>query len=135
MAGLAFCCCVVDPKIRKTEISLKPSSFGRISNSVKSPVSKSYQSYLVKSLQDPKEAAAYLEAVLDNGSMAEVRIALMNVAEAQISASDDAQILSAPQDLYSSLSSQDEVSFRFLFDAIDELGFEISIKAKKTNRN
>ncbi|QTA86232.1 DNA-binding protein [Desulfonema magnum] len=46
-------------------------------------ISKSYQEKLLKSLTDPDEAAAYLNAALDEGSDEVFLMALENVAEAQ----------------------------------------------------
>jgi hypothetical protein len=43
---------------------------------------KSYQSYLIESLKDPAEAAAYLDAVLEDGILEHIVLALKNVAEA-----------------------------------------------------
>lgn len=47
------------------------------------PTYKSYHSYLIESLKDPLEAAAYLEAVLEDGDFEHILLALNNVAEAQ----------------------------------------------------
>lgn len=44
---------------------------------------KSYHSYLIESLKDPLEAAAYLDAVLEDGDFEHILLALKNVAEAQ----------------------------------------------------
>jgi DNA-binding phage protein len=51
---------------------------------VKVPVSDSYHDYLVKSLQDPEEAAAYLEAILEEEDPEPelLKVALIDVAEA-----------------------------------------------------
>ena len=42
-----------------------------------------YQSQLIKELQDPQEAAAYLEAAMEDGTTEEFLLALRNVAEAK----------------------------------------------------
>jgi probable addiction module antidote protein len=44
---------------------------------------KSYKEHLVKSLQDPKEAAAYLDACLEDGNLHIFLLALKDVAEAR----------------------------------------------------
>ncbi len=46
-------------------------------------VSRSYQDDLLKALADPAEAAAYLNAALDDGSDQIFMLALRNVAEAR----------------------------------------------------
>lgn len=43
----------------------------------------SYQEYLIKSLQDPEEAAGYLNAALEGGDIEVFLTALRNVIEAQ----------------------------------------------------
>ncbi len=47
------------------------------------PTYKSYHSYLIESLKDPLEAAAYLDAVIEDGNFENILLALKNVAEAQ----------------------------------------------------
>jgi probable addiction module antidote protein len=47
------------------------------------PLHKSYQSYLIESLVDPAEAAAYLDAVLEDDDLEYFLVALKNVAEAR----------------------------------------------------
>lgn len=47
------------------------------------PAYKSYHSYLIESLKDPAEAAAYLDAVFEDGELEPMLLALKNVAEAR----------------------------------------------------
>jgi len=42
-----------------------------------------YEPFLIKRLKDPAEAAAYLEAVLEDGDQAAIMLALRQVAQAQ----------------------------------------------------
>lgn len=42
-----------------------------------------YEDWLVESLKDPKEAAAYLEAAIEDGDQAVLMLALRHVAQAQ----------------------------------------------------
>jgi len=44
------------------------------------PTSRSYHTYLVESLKDPKEAAAFLDAVLEDCSIEELHLALTQIA-------------------------------------------------------
>lgn len=92
------------------------------------PTSRSYHSYLIKSLKDPQEAAAYLNAVLEDGSFEEIRLALTNVAEAQISVLEDTQLVSHRRAIYETLSQQNQLEFSTLLAILSELGFRISIK-------
>lgn len=91
------------------------------------PTSRSYRSYLIESLKDPQEAAAYLDAVLDDGSFEEVRLALTNVVEAQILMSEDTQLISHLRAIYETLSQQNQLDFSTLLKILSELGFRISI--------
>ena len=47
------------------------------------PASLPYEPYLIQRLKDPAEAAAYLEAVFDEGDQGAIMVALRHVAQAQ----------------------------------------------------
>jgi probable addiction module antidote protein len=47
------------------------------------PPSVGYETWLIAQLQDPAEAAAYLEAVIDEGDQAALMLSLRQVAQAQ----------------------------------------------------
>lgn len=47
------------------------------------PTSRPYHTYLIDSLKNPLEAGAYLAAVLEDGCLQEINLALANIAEAQ----------------------------------------------------
>lgn len=70
------------------------------------PTTRSYQSYLIESLKDPQEAAAYLDAVLEDGSVEEVRLALRNITEAQILVLGNAQLVAHRKAIYDRLTQQ-----------------------------
>jgi DNA-binding phage protein len=95
------------------------------------PTSSSYHSYLVESLKDPQEAAAYLEVILEDGSFEEVRLALRDVVEAQISASDDSQAVLHLKETYKTLSQESHLEFSTLLTVIGELGFKFTISPKQ----
>jgi DNA-binding phage protein len=95
------------------------------------PTSRSYRSYLIESLKDPQEAAAYLDAVLHDGSFEEVRLALTNVVEAQILMLEDTQLVSHRRAIYETLSQQSQLDFSTLLKILSELGFRISIALRK----
>ena len=50
----------------------------------KTQKTRSYHTYLMESLQDPIEAAAYLEVALEEKDPALLLLAIQNIAEAQI---------------------------------------------------
>jgi DNA-binding phage protein len=52
------------------------------------PTHKPYHSYLIESLKDPAEAAAYLDAVLEDGDLQHMLLALKNIIEAHRSSID-----------------------------------------------
>jgi DNA-binding phage protein len=52
------------------------------------PTHKPYHSYLIESLKDPAEATAYLDAVLEDGDLKHILLALKNVVEAHESLSN-----------------------------------------------
>jgi DNA-binding phage protein len=105
------------------------------SSSVKMPTSRSYHSYLIESLKDTQEAAAYLDAVLEECNYNEFCLALKNVAEARLSTLEGSQSNSdSPQErlrqrevvqkLFSSPTNLDLVSS---FQALNNLGFKLSV--------
>jgi DNA-binding phage protein len=51
---------------------------------------KSYKSYLIESLKDLAEAAAYVDVVLEDSNLEHIILALKNVAEARRSQGDNA---------------------------------------------
>ena len=89
------------------------------------PTNRSYHSYLIESLKDPQEAAAYLDAVLEDGTSEELSLALKNVAEAQFALRGSQQ--SATHE--AALSQQLDLST--LSKMLDELGFKLSVSPKK----
>lgn len=95
------------------------------------PTSRSYHDYLIESLKDPEEAAAYLDAVLEDGNLDELGLALNNVAEAQLA------LLNNPQSGFSTdvteqnLSQHSHLDLFMLLKTLDELGFKLSVKPKE----
>lgn len=88
------------------------------------PTSRSYHSYLIESLKDPKEAAAYLEAVLEDCDYDELLSALSDVAEARVSslqAASNQEIIQKIQFL------QTNLDFVVLQQVLSELGFRLSV--------
>jgi DNA-binding phage protein len=91
------------------------------------PTSVSYQSYLIESLKDSQEAAAYLEAVLENGDVEHLRLALRNVVEARIALIGNSKVVSKWNDVYQILLTQSKADLPTLLKILDELGFKMSI--------
>lgn len=94
------------------------------------PTSRSYHDYLIESLKDPQEAAAYLDAVLEDGDSDELRLALKNVAEAQISGLKNTETTSSTEMVQQILLQQPSFDLFILLKILDELGFKLSVELK-----
>ncbi|MEL7226116.1 MAG: transcriptional regulator [Cyanobacteria bacterium P01_D01_bin.36] len=94
--------------------------------------SKSYHSYLVESLKDKEEAAAYLDAVFEDGSPEEVALALKNVAEARRQLIGDSQKSNADwEKCYHLLEQSQMPALPTLLLLFSELGLKLSITVKQ----
>jgi DNA-binding phage protein len=80
---------VAEIKAPKIKIFLEHNNTGRIFKRDAMTTHKSYKSYLIESLKDPEEAAAYLDAVLEDGNLEHIVMALINVAKARRSLVDN----------------------------------------------
>jgi DNA-binding phage protein len=95
------------------------------------PTSRSYHSYLIESLKDPEEAAAYLDAVLEDCNYDELLLALRNVAEARIALLEDSQTPFDRELVQKVISLQTNSDFVALLQILNELGFKISVTPAK----
>lgn len=93
--------------------------------------SRSYHAYLIESLQDLQRAAAYLNAVLEDGSFEEIRLALSNVAEAQIAAMGSEKLTANQEAVQQTLSQSGELDFSMLLKLLNGLGFKLSVMPKQ----
>lgn len=93
------------------------------------PTSRSYHSYLIESLKDPQEAAAYLDAVLEECNYDELLLALRNVAEARLSSSSGSQVALNQEIFQKILAPQANLDLVVLLQALSELGFKLSVTA------
>ena len=91
------------------------------------PTNRSYHSYLIESLQDSQEAAAYLDAVLEECNYDEFCLALKNVAEAKLATLDSSQSNADRENVQKLLSSQANLDLVSSFQALNNLGFKLSI--------
>jgi DNA-binding phage protein len=99
------------------------------SKNVKMPTSRSYHSYLIESLKDAQEAAAYLDAVLEDCNYDEFCLALKNVAEARLATLEASSSNSDREIVQKLLSSQTNLDLDLVssFQALNNLGFKLSI--------
>lgn len=82
---------------------------------------KSYHSYLIESLKDPKEAAAYLNAALEENDMKFFIKAIINVAEAHGGINQLGEL------------SQENPEFSNLAAILNTLGLKLEIAVKETD--
>ena len=91
------------------------------------PTSRSYHSYLIESLKDPQEAAAYLDAVLEECKYDELLLALRNVAEARLAMLDSSSTILNQEAIQNILSQSTNLNLPVLIQALNELGFKLSV--------
>ena len=93
---------------------------------------KSYQEDLIESLKNPKEAAAYLNAAIEEGDRELFLLALRNIAEAQggISAIAEKAHLNR-EHLYRVFSKRGNPEIKSLLTLLRVMGLELSVKAQK----
>lgn len=92
------------------------------------PTTKSYHAFLVSSLQDPEEAAAYLDSVLKDGDPQHIRLALKNVAEARASLTELPNAVKW-RECYELLEGE-MPNLLMLVDLLNELNLRLSIAQK-----
>jgi DNA-binding phage protein len=96
------------------------------------PTHKSYQSYLIESLKDPAEVAAYLDAVLEDGNLEHIVLSLKNVAEARRNRVDNSNE-SDPvwETCYRLLDQGKTPELSAILALLNELGLKLSVTAKE----
>lgn len=93
---------------------------------------KSYQEDLIKSLKNPKEAAAYLNAAIEEGDRELFLLALRNIAEAQGGISTIAEKAHLNREnLYRMLSRRGNPEIKSLMTLLRAMGLELTVKALK----
>ncbi len=90
---------------------------------------RSYQKALIERLKDPKEAAAYLNAALEDDDLRVFLVALRDIAEAHGGISYLARETRLNREsLYRTLSKQGNPTIINLFHMLDALGLELNLK-------
>jgi len=93
--------------------------------------SATYQEDLIEALKDPREAAAYLNAALEEGDRALFLLALRNVAEAHggmAAVSEKAKL--NRESLYRMLSRKGNPEIKSIFILLHSMGLKLSIEPK-----
>ena len=95
------------------------------------PNHKSYHTYLINSLKDPEEAAAYLDSVFDDGDPDHILLALNNVAEARglLSNMPDRSNQNW-QEIYQQFTQQKVSDVSVLEMMLNTLGLRLSVAVK-----
>ena len=94
-----------------------------------------YQEDLIESLKDPKEAAAYLNAAMEEGDQALFLLALRNVAEAHGGIGSVSQKSKLNREnLYRMLSKKGNPEIKSIFTILQSLGLKLSIEPQKASR-
>jgi probable addiction module antidote protein len=100
----------------------------RLFEEVEMPKSVSYQEYLINSLQDPVEAAGYLNAALENGDMTVFFVALHNVVQAQGGVAELAEKTNKSRtSLYKALSKQGNPYLKSIHEILAVLGMSLTV--------
>jgi DNA-binding phage protein len=119
-------------KVPKLKTFLEDNNTGRIFKRDALTTHKSYKSYLIESLKDPAEAAAYLDAVLEDGNLEQIVLALKNVAEARRSGVDNANELDLAWKNCDQLLDQGKTpELRSVLALLNALGLKLSVTAKE----
>jgi probable addiction module antidote protein len=93
--------------------------------------SADYQEYLVDSLKNPKEAAAYLDAVLEEGDPKLLLIALKNIAEARGGMTEVAKRTKLNRvSLYRALSPKGNPTFQSITKILDAFDLRLAVQSK-----
>jgi len=126
---------VVARRERREGTSEELSGIGLTIGVVRMPRSKSYQEDLVESLKDPREAAAYLTAALEDDDSAVFLVALRDVVEAHgggmTKLAERAKL--SRENLYRMLSATGNPELHSLGAVLDALGFRLAIEVKKAS--
>jgi len=96
---------------------------------------KSYQEDLIKSLKNPKEAAAYLNAAIEEGDRELFLLALRNIAEARGGIAIVAEKARLNREnLYRMLSKRGNPEIKSLLTLLQAMGLALTVKARKQAR-
>lgn len=96
------------------------------------PTYKSYHSYLIESLKDPLEAAAYLDTVIEDGDFEHILLALKNVAEAQQNITSNSKSNNLNIDITSQLfPNQQHSELMTVAKLLNQLGLKLSVTVQE----
>ncbi|MTJ07527.1 MULTISPECIES: DNA-binding protein [unclassified Anabaena] len=95
------------------------------------PRSTSYHVKLIKDLQDPLEAAAYIEVVIEEGDPNMLNKALKNVIEAQGGIDRFSETVQQSYNKFAQiLAEKGEIEFYALTNVLNALGLQLAVTVK-----
>lgn len=110
------------PKKRNEKITKK---------SVKVELTKDYREYLLKQLEEPEEAAAYINALLEDGDESALLLGFRDVVDAR-GLGEIAKITGLNREnLYRMLSKQGNPRLSSLIALLKALGLSLSVEVRK----
>jgi probable addiction module antidote protein len=119
---------------RNKAILFAQNTIGRTIGSVKMATSKNYQDSLLESLTDASEAAAYLNAALEDGDNEVFLLALRNVADARLGGMS--KLANATglnrESLYRMLSDNGNPELNSLSRLLQALGLKLAVEKDNT---
>jgi DNA-binding phage protein len=123
---------VAEIKAPKIKTFLEHNNTGQIFKRDAMTTHKSYKSYLIESLKDPAETAAYLDAVLEDGNLEHIVLALKNVAEARRIRVDNPNEPDPAWENCDQLLDQGKTpELLAILALLNELGLKLSVTAKE----
>ena len=96
-----------------------------------SKVSTSYREGLIKDLADPEEAAAYLNAALEEGSREVFLLALRDIAEAKGMARLSRKARLNRESMYRMLSGKGNPQFSSLASILESAGLRLAVEVRE----
>jgi putative addiction module killer protein/probable addiction module antidote protein len=120
-------------KSSQKRTSLRPERIGRTIKGERAMVKKTttYQEDLIEALKDPREAAAYLNAAMEEGDRELFLLALRNVAEAHggmAAVSEKAKL--NRESMYRMLSKKGNPEIKSILTLLHSMGLKMSIEPK-----
>lgn len=95
----------------------------------------SYQEDLIEALKDPKEAAAYLNAAIEEGDREVFLLALRNVAQAHGGMSQIAKKTHLKREsLYRMLSKKGNPEIKSIFNLLHAIGLKLTVEPEDSKR-
>ena len=95
----------------------------------------SYQEDLIEALKDPKEAAAYLNAAIEEGDRKVFLLALRNVAQAHGGMSQIAKKTHLKREsLYRMLSKKGNPEIKSIFNLLHAIGLKLTVEPEDSKR-